>query len=159
MTYPNEQTPPADKDRLEASARPRKGSDMTDIVERLRCKRGAWINGLYDDEAADEIERLRAAIDQARELLRIVTVERDALRTATALCAKHPPRGARSQCVICTGERLSAALSRIDYALGEPNEMGVGAYDVDCDEDRVATRVERLCNVLRRPHNANPSNL
>ena len=69
---------------------------MTDIVERLRDHERSELDICM--EAADELERLRAelstlraatasvqsdqrgAIDQARELLRIVTVERDALR-------------------------------------------------------------------------------
>ena len=40
---------------------------MDDLVQRLRCKSGAWINGLYEDEAADEIERLRAELDLRRK--------------------------------------------------------------------------------------------
>lgn len=33
-----------------------------DLVERLRDNSGAHINGLYDREAADQIENLRAAL-------------------------------------------------------------------------------------------------
>ena len=40
---------------------------MDDLVQRLRCKSGAWINGLYEDEAADEIERLRAELELRRK--------------------------------------------------------------------------------------------
>lgn len=35
----------------------------TDIVQRLRDTSGRHINGLYDHEAADEIEQLRTRID------------------------------------------------------------------------------------------------
>jgi hypothetical protein len=59
---------------------------MTDTVERLRLRAARKWTDVADrsaslfGQAATEIEHLRAAIDQARELLRIVTVERDALR-------------------------------------------------------------------------------
>lgn len=38
---------------------------MTDIVERLRKYQDMWWCGSSMSEAADEIERLRAALDQA----------------------------------------------------------------------------------------------
>ena len=60
-------------------------------------------------------------------------------------CEKHKPdRGARSGCVICSGHALSHALSRIDYACGEPNEMECSDYDVHYNEDEVVKRVVAL---------------
>ena len=38
------------------------GVPARDLVERLRDNSGGHINGLYDREAADEIENLRAAL-------------------------------------------------------------------------------------------------
>ena len=42
-------------------------TDHPDIVERLRDKSGKWINGLYDDEAAADITRLRAEAEALRK--------------------------------------------------------------------------------------------
>lgn len=42
-------------------------TDHPDIVERLRDKSGKWINGLYDEEAAAEITRLRAEAEALRK--------------------------------------------------------------------------------------------
>ena len=39
---------------------------------------------------------------------------------------------------------LARALSRIDYACGEKNDMECSLYDVDCDEERVVGRVQSL---------------
>lgn len=40
--------------------------------------------------------------------------------------------------------KISSALSRIDYLLGEPNDMRVSQYDIDYDENSVVARVERF---------------
>lgn len=46
------------------------------------------------------------------------------------------------------GVKLESALDRIDYLLGEPNDMGVSAYCLDRNEDRVVQGVERLTAAL-----------
>ncbi len=39
-----------------------------ELIERLRNKSGAWINGLYDDEAATALEQQAAEIERLRAL-------------------------------------------------------------------------------------------
>ena len=106
---------------------------MDDLVQRLRAHQ-VWMVAdamKYIPEAADEIERLRAQLAEQQ--------------AAAAWCEKHQPKGgARGQCVICAGYALSAALSKISYLCGKPNEMGASIYDVDCDEDAVVERVKAM---------------
>jgi hypothetical protein len=45
---------------------------------------------------------------------------------------------------------MNAALSRIDYACGTPNEMGVSEYDLHCDPVLVVARVEALAASVQR---------
>ncbi len=73
-------------------------------------------------------------------------------RKATALCEEHQPTGGvRSQCLVCSMRKLSEAISRIDYALGQPNEMEVSLYDVWPDEDKVVERAQKFAAEHPRP--------
>ncbi len=82
---------------------------------------------------------MRAYAEQA------VAAERERWIAATALCDKHQPNGgAREYCVICAGKALSAALSKISYLCGEPNEMEVGPYDMHYDENAVVEQVREM---------------
>jgi hypothetical protein len=68
-----------------------------------------------------------------------------AYKAAATLCEKHKPTGGtRSECVICVGESLSSALSRIDYICGTPNDMQCSGYDVHCNEAAVVDAVADL---------------
>jgi hypothetical protein len=68
-----------------------------------------------------------------------------ALVATTALCEKHKPNGGhRAHCVVCSGMALSAALSKISYLCGPPNEMECGPYDVHADESAVVDQVAAL---------------
>ncbi len=52
-------------------------------------------------------------------------------------------------CLVCACRDLSAALSRISYLCGEPNEMQCGPYDLHCDENAVVEQVRAYCEQLR----------
>lgn len=70
-----------------------------------------------------------------------LTAEIAQYKAEAPLCEKHQPKGGtRATCLVCVCIKLSAAISRIDYALGEPNEMNVSGYDVHCNEDEVVQR-------------------
>ena len=61
---------------------------------------------------------------------------------AAPLCEKHQPNGGtRGMCVICAGESLQHALSRISYACEPPNEMQYSSFDVHMDETAVVAQV------------------
>jgi len=71
--------------------------------------------------------------------------EVERLRLATQLCDKHAPNGGTvSACVICSGQKLSYALSRISYLCEPPNEIKFSSYDLHYNEDAVVAQVERL---------------
>lgn len=88
------------------------------------------VNGMTDRDS--EIATLKAQIDLA------------------SLCAEHSkPGGKRAVCLVCACRDLSAALSRISYLCGEPNEMECGPYDFHCDENAVVEQVRAYCEQLR----------
>jgi len=96
---------------------------------------------------------------QPHELCTLVTPERcNALvktiadhKKALPTCDIHKPDGgSRSGCMICALQTLSAALSRIDYACGEPNEMRMSDYDLHCNEEAVVEHVQTRIATLEK---------
>ncbi len=70
-----------------------------------------------------------------------------------AWCEEHgKDTGGTRNCLVCGCMELHRALSRIDYLLGQPNEMEVSDYDVHCDPALVVKRVEALFRPLGEPH-------
>jgi hypothetical protein len=85
--------------------------------------------------------------EQANNEIAKLRIELDNYKKASAFCEKHiPSGGARGYCVVCTGQKLSAALSAISYACEEPNEYQVSSYDLLYDEDAVVEQVKRKLN-------------
>ena len=69
---------------------------------------------------------------------------------AAPLCEKHQPNGGtRGMCVICAGESLQHALSRISYACEPPNEMQYSSFDVHMDETAVVAQVVAQAERIR----------
>lgn len=83
------------------------------------------------------LKKLRTELASAQQ------AKQDALK-AGGFCEKHHPDGGTRNCVICAGEALMAALSRISYACEPPNEMGVSIYAVHMDEEGVVQRVQEM---------------
>lgn len=62
---------------------------------------------------------------------------------AAPLCDKHKPSGGvRGGCVICAGEKLHSAVSRISYACELPNETECSSFDIHADEAAVVDQVK-----------------
>lgn len=71
---------------------------------------------------------------------------------ASGFCEKHKPTAGWCSCLKCVCIELSRAISRIDYALGPPNEMELSAYDVHCEESVVVENAQRAAYKLRKAH-------
>ena len=99
-----------------------------------------------------EVKRLRVELEEERRDLEKTEAmcaehcaELEQLRSATQLCDKHAPKGGTvAACVICSGQKLSYALSRISYLCEPPNEMEFSSYDLYYNEDAVVAQVEQL---------------
>jgi hypothetical protein len=95
--------------------------------------------------------RMRDAMLAAPEVPR----ELAEYKAAAPLCAKHQPTGgARANCLVCAAQELSAAISRIDYELGEPNEMQVSGYDVHCNPEPVIVGARNVRRELAKAREA-----
>lgn len=53
-----------------------------------------------------------------------------------------PNGGARNYCLLCSGEKLTKALSAISYVCEKPNKYLVSSYDLLYDEDAVVEQVK-----------------
>ncbi len=96
---------------------------MSDIVERLRESAQYWVNEVDTrKEAADEIERLRGLLREAKP----VTVELVALLQATS---KHLPASAPIDMAAAQSAMgdLTGWISRIDAALAGATDQPNGA--------------------------------
>lgn len=126
---------------------------MSDIPlmsdEQIDAASSEWvyIRPGRESEQYAELRDLARAIESAArapllERIQALEAERDAHQHSAAWCEKHKPAGGqRAMCLVCACQSLSAALSRISYLCGKPNEMECGPYDVHSDESAVVAEV------------------
>lgn len=118
---------------------------MSDLIKRLREYQAQKRLREYQAQIDAAINRWLSPDQPRNTIASEAADEIERQQCAGAWCVEHQPRGgARGQCVICSGIKLQAALSRISYLCGEPNEMQCGDYDMHHDEDAVVAQVERL---------------
>lgn len=91
------------------------------------------------DAAHGGIRIVSSLSDFSQRVARAIEAERDAQWAARLEALQDENKRLRA-----AGRKLEAALSRIDYFCGEPNEMGVSGYDVHGDEDVVVQNVDAL---------------
>lgn len=101
------------------------------------------------DEDGTNIGVSRQAVEEARDALLSLSAQNEESTKAAGWCEKHKPKGGARNCLVCACIKLTYALSRIDYALGPKNEMGLALYDTDYDEERVVQAVEQLSAQLK----------
>ena len=66
-------------------------------------------------------------------------------KEAFPVCSEHVPDGGhRSSCLVCDLQKYSNIISRIDYVIGEPNEMEISMFDLDYIPEAVLDRVSAL---------------
>lgn len=122
----SEQTPRTDEVAIDE----RDGVTHPDLCETYV----AWTDYWALRERSRQIERELTSLQQKLEKV----------TRAFPHCEEHKPDGGtRGGCLVCALIKLSAALSRIDYLCGEPNEMQTSGYDVHCNEEAVIRNVER----------------
>lgn len=88
-----------------------------------------------DGQLADLLATAKREAEQAKQITQ--------LQNSAGFCEKHPPGNGHRRCLVCGCIELSFALSQIDYAISEPNEMGVSTYDVFPYPDTVVDRVKK----------------
>lgn len=126
-----------DFSRVQAEAHELGESNVHFVNENLRLKQ----------ELKDMEERmaiLEMGKDSLRESLGRLIKQRDDAMNAGGFCKKHEPTGGVRSCLVCACTKLTHILERIDYAMSEPNEMGVSDYALHYNEDEVLRKVKEL---------------
>ncbi|NBR00722.1 MAG: hypothetical protein EBT79_12740 [Actinobacteria bacterium] len=115
---------------------------------------------------SDELEQLRAENRRLRDVLRWTnnTISQYAQHSTPSEAMASAIAGVRAEIERLWAEierlraeciELNSALSRIDYACGEPNEMGCSEYDVHADPEVVVRRVTERLAQRHTPHCTN----